>query len=284
MLRPVSQKEEPSSSLINFVHPSDNMPFSFQGLKFWVSIHTPNRTKTDIIVCYWDKLVARSSVFDLTRAPQNHGGILVANEADADVRIMDPARAGSNPPPNMISPTWISECIKRQRQVDEEPFKVSEITAQPVERRRQEPPPVREGRRQEAPTMPRPPAGSHTRVRNEYTAEDDHILVQWMRMQAAKCAAQDIPLSTSGTKIYKELEQRVRACSPFLRHFEDSTNELISFLCFLVPTSHISLLACPLADKTVRYYGPLGPTRRAQPAGRPSTAGRTTPAADTTTG
>ncbi|CAK7270340.1 hypothetical protein SEPCBS57363_004051 [Sporothrix epigloea] len=163
------------------------MPFSFQGLKFWVSIHTPNRTKADI---------------------NSHGGILVANEADADVRIMDPARAGSNPPPNMISPAWISECIKRQRQVDEEPFRVSKMAAQPIERRRQEPPPVREGRRQEAPTMPRPPAGSHTRVRNEYTAEDDHILVQWMRMQAARCAAQDVPLSTKGTKIYKELEQR----------------------------------------------------------------------------
>ncbi|CAK7209769.1 hypothetical protein SCUCBS95973_000553 [Sporothrix curviconia] len=108
------------------------MPFSFEGLKFWVSIHTPNRTKSDI---------------------KKHGGIVVVNEVDADVRIVDPARAGSNPSQNMISPDWITE-----------------------------------------------------RVRNEYTHEDDRILIQWMYDKAAEATRKGIDLGASGNKIYKDLE------------------------------------------------------------------------------
>ncbi|CAK7268126.1 hypothetical protein SEPCBS119000_002902 [Sporothrix epigloea] len=173
------------------------MAFSFEGIKFWVSIHTPNRTKADIT---------------------NNGGNLVASEADADVCIMDPLRAGSNPPRKMVSPAWISECISRQAKIDEEPFRVINIVAQNVQRQPQEAPSSQERRhrspttRSPPPRSPaprrRPPAGSYRRVRNEYTAKDDEILVEWMIRKAAKAAKDGEYLSARGTKVFKELEAK----------------------------------------------------------------------------
>ncbi|CAK7205848.1 hypothetical protein SEUCBS139899_008627 [Sporothrix eucalyptigena] len=143
------------------------MAFSFEGLKFWVSIHAPGRTKRDIT---------------------NNGGIVVAAEKDADICIMDPARAGQNPAKHLFSHVWITDCIRQQTQLDEGPYRVATIIAQENERRRQEEDPPAERSQYtlvEAPRA-RPPAGSLKRVRNEYSREDDRILVQWLREKAAE--------------------------------------------------------------------------------------------------
>ena len=144
---------------------------------------------------------------------------MVANEADADVRIMDPTRAGQNAPENMISPAWITECIKRQQPIDEGPYRVSGIVARNNERRQQEAaqnPPSAE-RPERSRTHTRPPAGSHKRVRNEYSRQDDQILIRWMRQKAAYAAKKGVDFVPSGNLIYKELEAQVSLPLPLAR-------------------------------------------------------------------
>ncbi|KJR85315.1 uncharacterized protein SPSK_09402 [Sporothrix schenckii 1099-18] len=176
------------------------MAFSFKGLKFYVSIHTPNETKKII---------------------QNNGGIVVANENDADIRIRDPSRG----PPSYrsgdyYSHKWIVDCIKQKRQVDEAPYLIqrqahpSTTPARPARPARNE---RTEGERERSPPQREEEDGlvyasarsqSVVKTRNAFTREDDRILQDWVIQKATRAIEEDEYFHDRGNEMYKKLEEK----------------------------------------------------------------------------
>ncbi|KAL1904599.1 hypothetical protein Sste5344_009682 [Sporothrix stenoceras] len=165
------------------------MPFSFEGLKFYVSINAPNRTK---------------------KAIQDNGGIVTADERKANIRITDPSRPiPSYSSGDYYSYEWVLDSVRQQRQIDETPYKIDRPVAVP-------PPPQPASRPQARAPEPTArsdgliyaPANSQRRHRNAFTYEDDRILRDWVMEEARIALRRDEKFLDRGNDMYKRLEKK----------------------------------------------------------------------------
>lgn len=148
-------------------------PFSFEGLKFFVSILVPERIK---------KLI------------KSHNGIITPREVEADAIILDPKR---NARSTGISYAWIEECIRAGSRLDEERFRVEPTTEAETARKESAIRSISAASRAQAKPLSR---------RNVFTPEDDRILIDWLRAQQALANREHRLLRINGNKIYAELE------------------------------------------------------------------------------
>lgn len=137
---------------------------------------------------------------------------MVANEKNADVRIVDPSRSiQSHRTGDFYSHQWITDCIRQKRRIDETPYLISTVAtrhaSRPQEERSQHQTSERSGGLVYAPA--RPLAPSQKRSRNAFTYEDDRILIDWVTREAEKAVKGEEKFLDRGNDMYKKLEEKV---------------------------------------------------------------------------
>ncbi|EPE03231.1 transcription factor [Ophiostoma piceae UAMH 11346] len=158
---------------------SSRPSFSFDGIKFWISIFAPQRIKPLV---------------------KKHNGIVVQSESDADIFILDPKRAASRPG---ISHVWIEDCVRSGRKIDEERYLI--VPPDPQEQART---------LSAARSISASQTAANSRRRNLFTAEDDRILIQWLRREQRIAGRNNVSFSINGNAIYKSLAEVPSQPSP----------------------------------------------------------------------
>ena len=106
---------------------------------------------------------------------QQHGGTVLPTEKGADVRVGDHLKSAYA---GMTSYKWIEECCSRGHLVDHEPYRIG------------------------APRRGTAGVAHRSARRNEFTPEDDRLLIEFLKRHAAHGAI-------CGNKIYESFAQEV---------------------------------------------------------------------------
>lgn len=138
-------------------------------MKLYVSYQVPTRNT------FIEMIEVRASflffLFNLANQLKRRGGKIALSEIGSDVRIGDHMKQACA---GMISYKWIEECCRTGELVDTESHKIHRLGS-------------------------RGTGGHRTARRNEFSAADDHLLINFIKRQAAANGA------ISGNKIYDSL-------------------------------------------------------------------------------